>query len=254
MSRERSLGAPIAQSTFWRLTAAVGVMALGLGSVLSAAKPPREVALAVTFGSGQTDTLRSDGRQAPGYEADYVNGLENVQAVLQSSGNFRFFTQSDTAQPPLRAMCFDFGAQEVPFARVQCVNVGQPMHSYTDGSDVPIQSLTYGQSVHKLTRFAWDDGGYRYRLGYGTDMDADGVQDAPGVTVTCIAPADTSKSCTTWVLAPESGSAAPAGTAALFQFALTVTKGRRGTTTVTEGPAVLIGHYVMPFVQTLTLK
>jgi hypothetical protein len=99
--------------------------------------------------------------------------------------------------------------------------------------------------VHKLTRFAWDQPGYIYRLGYGTDMDLNGVMDSPDVTVTCIAPSNTSLPCTTWVLAPSTD-----GTAALFRFALTV--GKRGA--IVEGPAELVGLYHMPFVQTLTLK
>jgi hypothetical protein len=198
----------------------------------------------VSFGSGPTDALRSDGFVAPGYAADYANGLENVLAILQTSGNFRFFTQNDTAQPASRAVCFDFGAQSVPFQSAQCVNVGQPMHAYATG-DVAIQALRYGQSVRKLTRFTWDDGSIRYRIGYGTDMDFDGVQDSPSVRVTCLAPADASQPCTTWVLAPETD-----GTAALFRFVLTT--GKRGA--VVEGPAEFIGAYTMPFVQTLTLK
>ena len=140
-------------------------------------------------------------------------------------------------------MCFNFDAQAVPFAAAQCVNVGQPMHAYTSG-DVPIQNLRYGQSVQKLTRFAWDDAAVRYRLGYGTDMNLDGIQDSPAVTVTCIAPSDTNLPCTTWVLAP-----AADGSAALFRFSLT-TQGKN----VVEGPAELVGLYTMPFVQTLTKK
>jgi hypothetical protein len=64
------------------------------------------------------------------------------------------------------------------------------------------------------------------------------------VNVTCIAPADTSKPCTTWVLAPETD-----GTAALFRFALT--NSRKG---VVEGAPEFLGNYVMPFVQTFTIK
>jgi len=211
---------------------------------LLAAKPPAEIPLLVTFGTGTTDTLRSDGLIALGYTADYANGVENVLAVLQSSGNFRFFTQNDDRFAALRTMCFDFGSQPVPFASAQCVNVGQPMHAFPTG-DVAIQSLRYGQSVKKLTRFAWTEGAYVYRLGYGTDMNMDGVQDSPAVNVTCIAPSDTSRPCAKWVLSPQAD-----GSAALFRFQLL--SGRHGV--VTEGPAEFIGNYAMPFVQTLTVK
>jgi hypothetical protein len=118
------------------------------------------------------------------------------------------------------------------------------MHAYPSG-DVMIQNLRYGQSVRKLTRFTWDDGSVRYRIGYGTDMDMNGVQDSPAVTVTCLAPADTSKPCTSWVLAPETD-----GTVALFRFVLTTNK--RGV--IGEGPAEFVGMYQMPFVQTFTIK
>jgi len=62
---------------------------------------------------------------------------------------------------------------------------------------------------------------------------------------TCIAPADSTKPCATWRLKPESN-----GAAALFRF--TLTTGKRGA--VIEGPVELNGTYVMPFVQTLTVK
>jgi hypothetical protein len=225
------------------LVAGLVVIAMG-GRALSAAKPPSEMQLLVTFGNGATDALRSDGLRAPGYTADYANGLENVLAILQTSGNFRFFTQNDTRLAASRGMCFDFGMQPVPFAPAQCVNIGQPMHSYTTG-DVAIQFLRYGQSVKKLTRFAWTEGNVTYRLGYGTDMDMDGVQDSPAVTVTCIAPSDTTRPCTKWVLSPQADSPA-----ALFRFELIT--GKRGV--VSEGPAQFIGTYSMPFVQTLTVK
>jgi hypothetical protein len=209
----------------------------------AAGKPPAEISLLLTFGQGASDALRSDGYTAPGVTADYANGAENVLAILQTSGNFRFSTEDDTRLAVQRSMCFDFGTQSVPFAPAQCVNVLQPMHNYTT-NDVAIQSLRYGGTVRKLTRFAWDDGGYRYRLGYGTDMDMDGQQDSPAVNVTCIAPADISKPCSKWVLTPETD-----GTAALFRFALTQT--RKG---VVEGPAESVGTYVMPFAETFSLK
>lgn len=226
------------------LAAGLVVASMVIGTVLAAARPPAEIPLLVTFGSGLTDALRSDGSIAPGYAADYADGLQNVLAILQTSGNFRFFTQNDTRLPATRAMCFDFGDQFVPFPPTQCVNVGQPMHAYPSG-DVAIQNLRYGQVVHKLTRFAWEEPGYIYRLGYGTDMDLDGIKDSPDVTVTCIAPSNTSLPCAQWVLAPSTD-----GQAALFRFA--VTAGKRGA--VVEGPAELIGLYQMPFVQTLAVK
>lgn len=214
------------------------------GTVIAAGKPPRDVPILVTFGSGPLDALRSDGLRARGYDADYADGQDNVLAIIQTSGNFRFFTQNDPALPAGRNICFDFGTQSVPFLPSRCVSIGQPMHAYPAG-DVAIQNLRYGQSVRKLTRFAWDDGGVRYRIGYGTDMDMDGVQDSPSVTVTCIAPADISKACTSWVLAPETD-----GTVALFRFALS--GGKHGT--INEGPAEFVGMYRMPFAETFTLK
>jgi hypothetical protein len=88
-------------------------------------------------------------------------------------------------------------------------------------------NLRYGQSVRKLTHFQWDDGGYRYRVGYGTDMDMDGNLDSPAVRVTCIGPQDATQPCTQWVLAPETD-----GIAVLFPFALLTKRGN-----VTEGPS-----------------
>lgn len=224
------------------LLGAIAVASMLMAATAFAAKPAADIPLLLTFGS-PGDALRSDSRLAPGYVADYAHGLENVLAILQPSGNFRFSTHNDTKLAVQRRMCFDFGAQPVPFAPAQCVDVEQPMHAFPTG-DVPAQSLRYGGSVKKLTRFAWDDGAYRYRLGYGTDMDMDGVQDSPAVNATCIAPADTTQPCSTWVLAPETD-----GTAALFRFPL-----QRSGKSVLEGSAQYVGSYVMPFVETFTLK
>src|SRR5262245_55906836 len=130
------------------------------GAAVFAAKPASDIPVLVTFGNSAADSLRSDGFTAPGYNADYANGLENVLAIMQGSGNFRIFTRNDIRQPVQRHMCFDFGTQSVPFPPSQCVDVGQPMHAYPTG-DVLIQNLRYGQSVRKLTRFTWDDGDLR---------------------------------------------------------------------------------------------
>lgn len=215
---------------------AITALCLSTAAALFAGKPLSEVPLLLDFEVG---ALSSDA-------GTYIDGTQNVLAILQPSGNFRFSTQDSTRQAPQRSMCYDFGTQldgtGLPLAAQDCVNVTQPMHAYTTG-DVPIQSLTYGQSVRKLTRFDWDDGGYRYRLGYGTDMDRDGVEDSPAVTVTCTAD-DASGACTTWRLAPETD-----GSAALFRFALTTKKG-----STTEGPAEFVGRFTMPFVQTFTRK
>lgn len=227
-----------------RSATCVAMCAVLTGVGVFAARLPPETPLIVTFGNSEADALRSDGFQAPGYNADYADGLENVLAILQTSGNFRFFTQDDTRLAASRAVCFNFGTQPVPFVPAQCVNIGQPMHAYATGN-VAIQGLRYGQSVKKLTRFSWTEAAYTYRIGYGTDMDMDGVQDSPAVTVTCIAPSDTARPCTQWILSPQAD-----GAAALFRFPLST--GKRGV--LTEGPAEFLGIYQMPFVQTLTVK
>lgn len=219
---------------------------------LSAAKPAADIPLVLSFSSGATDALTSDGLSAPGYAENYAHGLENVLAVIQGSGNLRFGTQAATNAAAIRRMCVDFGTQfgdqgaVVPFVDGnprQCVNVLQPMHAYLTG-DLSIASLPYGQSVAKLTRFGWDDGGYRYRIGYGTDMDMNGVMDSPSVRVTCIAPALSTAPCATWVLTPSTD-----GTAALFRFKLSTKRGGDQ-----EGAAEFVGTFVLPFAQTFTRK
>jgi hypothetical protein len=225
-----------------------------------AAGTPKDTSVLLTFGNTAADRLTSDGTTVTvsGRTADYANGLQNVLSALQTSGNYRFSTENDTRLAAERRMCVDFGTQfndqglAVPFVdgqSRQCVNVLQPMHSYLTG-DVAIQNLRYGQSVRKLTRFAWDDGGFMYRLGYGTDMDHDGAEDAPAVLVSCTAPADATKSCTQWVIAPETDPfGRPFGTAALFRF--TVTYDHRGNPVVDESSGQLLTTVVMPFTETL---
>ena len=216
-------------------------------ALLAAGRPPviLEVPLVLTVVDAPCET-----GSCPGLASDtlgtYTDGTDNVLAILQGSGNFRFFTQSDTRQGAVRNLCYDFGDQLTGLAGPlplpsACVNVGQPMHAYATG-DVAIQNLTFGQSVRKLTRFAWTEGSYTYRLGYGTDMDANGI-DSPAVRVTCTGP--TTGACGTWSLVPESAE----GTAALFRFPLTI-KGK----STTEGPAEFIGLVRMPFVETFTRK
>lgn len=116
----------------------------------------------------------------------------------------------------------------------------EAMHAYPAG-DVQIQSLRYGQSVQKLVRFGWIDNGYYFRIGYGSDMNQDGIMDSPPVNVTCIAPADANVACTRWLLAPQQ----TLGTAALFRFQVL----KQG-----EGPAEFIGNFSMPFSETFILR
>jgi hypothetical protein len=233
-------------------TIAPFVFVIALSQMLSAGKPIADLPLLVSFGHSESDALTSDGFIAPGYADDYADGAENVLAIIQGSGNLRFGTQSDETRAALRRLCVDFGDQFaaqgmlVPFAGGnprQCVHVLQPMHAYPTG-DVSIASLRYGQSVEKLTRFAWDDGGYRYRIGYGTDMDMNGVLDSPWVRVTCISAANTTAPCEKWALAPSTD-----GTAALFRFKLTNKKG-----IVQEGSPEFIASFVMPFAETFVRK
>jgi len=208
----------------------------------------RDTSVNLWFGSAVGDGLRSDGLTsvANGVTADYIDGIQNVLAIMQSTGNFRFDTQNSTRTAASRAMCLDFGTQypgPLPFGNGssnQCVNVLQAMHNYATG-DVAIQNLRYGQAVQKLVRFTWMEAGYAYRLGYGSDMDLNGVIDSPPVRVSCIAPQDPAAACQTWLLTP---SQAP-GTAAFFRFPLL----KNG-----EGPAEFLGSYGMPFSQTFTRK
>jgi hypothetical protein len=234
------------------LIAAVGMLTACLTQGALAGKPLADIPLLVSFSSGETEMLTSDGFLAPGYTSNYAQGLENVLAIIQPSGNLRFGTQNNLNAAATRSMCLDFNTQFadrgmiVPFVdgnSRQCVNVSQPMHAYPTG-DISIAALRYGQSVEKLTRFAWDDGSYRYRIGYGTDMDMNGVFDSPPVRITCIATADTTTTCSSWVLAPSTD-----GTAALFRFKLTTKRG-----VVNEGTAEFVAAVLMPFAQTFSRK
>ena len=224
------------------VVALVGALAVTVG----AAKPPSDVPVNLWFGNAAGDGITSDGLSSinNGVTADYIDGIQNVLAMIQGSGNFRFSTQENTRNAAQRSMCVNFGTQyagPLPFGNgspQQCVNALQPMLGYATGN-VSIQDLHYGQSVQKLTRFGWDDGGYVYRLGYGSDMDQNGVIDSPPVAVTCIEPQNPSLPCSKWLLAPTDS----AGTAAFFRFKLL----RNG-----EGPAEFLGNYAMPFSQTFT--
>jgi hypothetical protein len=230
----------------------LAVFAATFGILQAAGKPVADIPLLLSFSTNDGDGLTSDGFMAPGFSYDYAHGLENVLAIIQPSGNLRYGTENALNSPVPRRMCVDFGSQFadqgliVPFLGGnprQCVNVLQPMHAYPTG-DISISSLRFGQSVEKLTRFAWDDGGYRYRIGYGTDMNGDNVNDSPAVRVTCTAPPVSTATCTTWVLAPITD-----GAAALFRFRLQNKKG-----VVQEGNPEFVGNFVMPFAQTFTRK
>jgi hypothetical protein len=214
----------------------------------AAGKPLRDTPVNLWFGNATGDGVSSDGHTtiANGISADYIDSIQNVLAIIQSTGNFRFTTQNNTRSAAERLVCLDFGTQYsglLPFGNgdaQQCVSVLEAMHNYPTG-DVAIQSLRYGQSVQKLVRFTWNDGGFAYRLGYGSDMNLDGVMDSPPVTLTCIAPQNPAVACSRWLLAPSQTT----GTAAFFRFELL--KG-------SEGPSESLGTYSMPFSQTFTLK
>lgn len=248
-----------------RTTLAVLCAIVACGAGLRAGKTSPDVPVNLWF--DQTQALTSDGllATANGVTADYINGLQNVLAVIQGSGNSRFATQNDTRQPATRSLCVDFGTQiangSVPFgngASRQCVNVLQSMLGYPIGAaTVSIQSLHYGQSVQKLARWAWTDAGYSYRLGYGSDYNRNGVPDSPPVTVTSVEPQDAAAACTKWVMTPAVASAyatessgnvldpsATTGTAVFWRAAL-LPGGN-------EGAPELLGYYAMPFSATFT--
>ena len=106
----------------------------------------------------------------------------------------------------------------------------QPMHGYATG-EVAIQNLALNQQVQKLTRLAWDENGYRWRIGYGTDMDQNGTIDSPPAVVTCV---EFGQACIKWLMTPSGVN----GEAALFRFLIT----KRG-----EGPAEFVANVDMPF-------
>ena len=126
---------------------------------------------------------------ANGVYADYIDGLQNVPAIIQGGGNFRFSTQSNARQAAQRSVDVNFGSQtpnpEIPFfsnrTSEQRVNILKAMLGYPLGTATAaaIASLHTGQSTQKLVRWEREADGYGYRLGYGSDFDRDGVPDAP---------------------------------------------------------------------------
>jgi len=166
----------------------------------------------------------------------------------------------------VRSACVDFDGQlaagTVPFGNGstrQCVNMLEAMLAFPIRSgSAYIQSLTLGQSLQKTVRWEWQDGGYYYRLGYGSDANKNGIPETPPVTVTCIAAAASSQ-CVSWTMTPAIASQyatessggvfdpnATTGTAEFWRAK--ILKGSQ------EGPPELLGYYVMPFTQTMTPK
>lgn len=238
--------------------AAVVLSAAGL----TAGKTQPDIPINLWFDDTVGQGLTSDGLTATanGVTADYIDGVQNVLAIIQSSSGFRFSTQDNTHQSAQRSLCLDFGVQypgPLPFGNggsFQCVNILEPMHLYGTNTTA-IGSLHPGQSVQKLVRFGWDDGGFHYRLGYGTDMNMNGVPDSPPVKVTCVEPQNQpTAACTKWMLTPlpdpsgsyESSSTSTATCTAAFYRAQILRNG--------EGPGELLGYFVMPFTQTFTKK
>ena len=224
--------------------AVMGAMCLISGKTM-AGKPVPDTALKVELRDAAGDGLKSDGMKSlSGLPFDYVHGLpDNVIAILQgSSGNYRFETQYDTSVPVRRHLCFDFGAQPVPFSSSAfCVEAVQAMLAEFDATaNARIQDLRYGQSVKKRTRIEWSDASVQYYLGYGTDVNGDLVADTPPVTVTCTAPPDPSLPCATWTMTPD-------GEASLSRAQVLNPGGKLG-------PQQLVGYYDMPFLGTLQVK
>ena len=241
--------------------------ALGLSAVaLSAGRTPPDIPINLWFGSS-TQGLTSDGGTVfyNNVQADYIDGQQNVSAVIQGGGNFRLLTQSNTRQPVQRFVDINFGSQTanamIPFfpsgLSDERVNVVQAVVGFPLGSaTTAIADLHPMGSTMKIVRWNWDESdGYSYHLGYGSDVDRDGVPDSPPVVVNCVEPAnDATAACAKWTMAPvsgwssptEAGNPAPDGTAVYWR-----TKILKGGN---EGSPQLIGYYVMPFSETFTRK
>ena len=249
------------------VTAAVALSAV----VVSAGKPaptPPDIPVNLSFDNGPGQALTSDGQTeliSSGGQPDYVDGLHNVLAAI--SGNFRFSTQADTRLGPQRSACLNFGGQyvegTVPFGNGstrQCVNILEAMLAFPIGSgSAYIQSLKLCQTLQKTVRWEWQDGGYYYRLGYGSDANQNGTPETPPVTVTCIDAPDASSQCTKWTMTPAVASeyAVESSGGVLDPNAQTATAEfwrvkilKRSQ----EGPLEFLGYVVMPFTQTLTPK
>jgi hypothetical protein len=241
-----------------RLTILAAAFAATVTAIpLWAARPLPDTPLLVWFGNETGDGLKSDGQHVVVNSggalvtADYANGIDNVLAVLQNDlGLSRFDMQSEKSKPSIRNVCVDFGTQldavtvrPLPLS-VECVNIEEPMHNYP-ANDVAMQKLTLNQQVEKLTRFCWNEAGYRWRIGYGTDMNQDGTLDSPPVVVTCIATGGAGQPCTKWLMTPKT-TTLPAGRAAFYRFALL--KGGK------EGPAEFVADVDMPFSITLAAR
>jgi hypothetical protein len=162
-------------SVLKQCTTAVLVLASSFTLTLAAGKPVADLPILVSFGQTESDALTSDGFIAPGFFDDYADGVENVLAIIQGSGNLRFGMQRDVNRAALRSMCVNFGDQfaaqgmVVPFvdgnAR-QCVNVLQPMHAYATG-DVSIAAATSTAPCAKWVLAPSSDGAaalFRFKL------------------------------------------------------------------------------------------
>ena len=216
------------------LRTVIGLVAVVGGSAARTVDIP----LQVSYRDAATDGIHSDGMTSfTGWSSQYVHGSEdNALVLIQATGNYRFSTRLDTRKPLRRHVCLAFAGQASPFASPYCVDILIGMHG-----DGDIQDMRYGQILTKRVRHSWDDGGYEYALGFGTDVNGDGVFDeTPPVNVTCVAPdSSPSSACTQWTMSS-------AGPASLARQAL-LSKGK-------YGPRELIGYYNMPFEVTFTRK
>ncbi len=201
-------------------------------SGLMAAAPPREVQLKVTYRDAMgtlSDGVTSDGLVSfTGIGAQYVHGSDdNVLAILQDTGNFRFSTRLDTRKPLRRRLCLNFGTQPITFPAPGCTDVLTGMHG-----DGRIQEMAYGEVLAKRVRLTWNANGYDYHLGYGTDWNFDGTYDTVPVSVSCASATQSSTSCDGWVMSTT-------GRASLSREQ--VLKGGK------HGPTEFLGYYDMNF-------
>ena len=172
------------------------------------------------------DGVRSDGLASfTGAAADYVHGSDdNVLALIQSAGQYRFSTRLATNKPLRRRLCFDFGTQPSPLGQTYCADVLIGMLG--DGN---LQDMRVGEQLSKRMRHSWTHQGFEYVLGFGTDWDQDGVQDSPSVTATCLS--ETDAVCSEWSLQTAGGA----------------TLSRAQVLKRELGPMQLVGTYSMPF-------